>query len=153
MQANPTPQDLTLWLAAWGALLSSVLAGIKIWEFIRDSRLGLSTLYSFSSNPESGNEIILVNTSKTPILIDYWELVWAKRFWGKVKFERCIEYPDEGYSNISVDPHSRYSLNFAEARYFNTLRELGGHRVALYLKLHLAGRSKPLWIHIWDARG
>lgn len=143
--------DYSFWLGLWGSVVGTVLAAIKIWEFYRDSRLGLTTTYSLTSSPEVGNDIILQNTSKTPALISYWELVWAdRRFWITF-FEREAQYPNEGYCNITVQAHSRYVLSFKDDNHFRTRSEIDGYRVALFLKVYLAGKSRPLWFRVWSS--
>lgn len=71
-----TPQ-FSLILAAWGALISTALALIKINEFYGD-RPRIVTSYSFGSDPETGNEIILQNPTKTPVMVTYWEVLLKK---------------------------------------------------------------------------
>lgn len=143
--------DYSFWLGLWGSVIATALAGIKLWEFYRDSRLGLTTSYSFTSLPEYGNEIIIENTSKTPALITYWELIWARRIlWFNI-FELGGEYPDEGYCDITIPAHARHMMPFREENHFKTKREIDGHRVALYLKLYLAGKSRPVWLRVWKS--
>jgi hypothetical protein len=87
MADNPT-----LLLAVWSTVLSTALAGLKIWEVSRD-RLRLTATYVFSVRPEDGNEVIIQNVSKTPALITYRELMWAHRRLGRTVFERMAGYP------------------------------------------------------------
>jgi len=140
--------DTSFWLGLWGSIVATALAGIKIWEFYRDTRLGITTSYSFS-DPERGNEIIIENTSKTPVLITYWELVWARRFMWLNLLEIGEEYPDVGYCDITVPAHSRHVMEFKDQHYFQRKHKISGQRVTLYLKLYIAGKAQPVWLRIW----
>jgi hypothetical protein len=55
-------------ISIWGAILSTILAGLKIWEIYCD-RMRLDVSYAFDSRPEEGNKIIVYNLSKTFIMI------------------------------------------------------------------------------------
>ena len=63
-------------ISIWGAILSTILAGLKIWE--------IYVSYAFDSRPEEGNKIIVYNLSKTFIMINYWEVLFIKRHYGDV---------------------------------------------------------------------
>ncbi len=129
-----------LLLAVWGAFLSTVLAIIKLWEIYRE-RARLIVSYSFSS-PENGNDVILYNPTKTPVLINYWELLWIKKRWfhSEVTFG---EFPNDGFSDIIIPAHSRYVLSFREQMYFewhHDSRDKGD----IYIRLYIVGRRSLL---------
>jgi hypothetical protein len=109
----------------------------------RRDRLRLTTSYIFGGP----NEIIIENTSLIPALITYWELVWVHRRFGRSIFERMEDYPDVGYCNIIVPAYSRYVMSVTDEMHLQS--ELDGHSVALYLKIYLAGRKRPLWLRVW----
>lgn len=138
---------LSMALAIWGAILSTGLAAIKAWEVWRQ-RIRLTTSYSFASDPDEGNDVIIENPSNTPVMISYWELLWVRR--------KCVrttinygEFPDEGYCNITVGPHSRHVLSFKDQHHF-----MQGHPAArkgkLYLRLHVVGRRRPVWLYVYN---
>jgi hypothetical protein len=133
----------------WGAALSTGLAAIKIFEVWRE-RPRLTTSYSFSSHPDYGeNEIIIENPTKTPVMISYWELLWLKRRW-PMRNVRYGRFPDDGYCNITIGAHSRHNLKFTESEYFSasrTVKEFG----AIYLRLHVVWRRKPMLLKVYDA--
>lgn len=140
-------------LALWGTLLSTALAGIKLWELSRD-RLRLTATYCFGDTEEYGNEVIIQNTSKIPALITYWELMWADRRMGWIFFERMQRWPsNEGYCHITVPAHERYVLHFKGDEHFKPRSEVEGHPVSLYLRAYLAGRKSPVWLLVWKPRG
>jgi hypothetical protein len=142
-----TQQTISIILAIWGALLSTGLAGIKILEVWRE-RLRLSTSYSFSHPDYGGNEIVIENPSKTPVMISYWELLWRRRRYLKLETTNG-RFPLEGYCNITIGAHTRHTLEFTEQEYFDW-----GHATIkmgkLYLKLHIVGRSKPVLLKVYD---
>lgn len=130
-----------LLLSAWGAFVSTLLAGVKLWELYRQ-RARLIVSYSFSS-PENGNDIILYNPTNVPVLIDYWELLWIK----KKLFHRSRitigEFPDEGVCEIAIPAHSRYVLSFREQRYFDWHAGTAS-RGDIFIRLHVVGRRPVL---------
>lgn len=65
-------------LAWWGAILSSILALIKIFEFW-NKRFRIDVTYEFTSSAEVGNTIFLTNLSPGPIVVQYWELHWVDK--------------------------------------------------------------------------
>lgn len=143
-----TQQTLSMILAIWATIVSTVLAYIKILEVWRD-RLRLSTSYEFAAPGYGGNRIIIENPSKTPIMISYWELLWIRRarFISEVTDGR---FPtDEGYCNITIPAHARHVLEFDGSEYF----EWGSSAISngtLYIKLHVVGRRNPLTLRVYN---
>ena len=137
-------------LPVWGAVLSTGLALLKVWEF-QKSRLKLSTTFYFTSEPEEGNKITVINTSDTPILISYWELIWVKRvrlFQKKLTYEMTPD-PDDAYYTTTIGPHSTHTWHFSEGDFFLW----GPSQVSkgqLYLKLYILGRRRPRWLKVYD---
>ena len=57
--------------------------------------------------------------------------------------------PDEGYLGFSIAPHTVKHLNFAGERNISwgaSVTEKG----FLYIKLHLAGKRRPLFLKVYD---
>lgn len=141
--------DLKTVAAVWGAVLSTALAGVKVWEIWRD-RVFLTTSYGFSSSPDYGDTSVTVeNPTGTPVLVTYWELVWADRQFGITRFERGQAYPDEGYCNITIGAHDRHRFPFGGEDWFRPVDKIEGHPVKLYLRLFVAGRKNALWLMAW----
>lgn len=140
--------DLKDGIGVWGAFLATALAGVKLWEVFSD-KPRLSADYSFSTDPQRANSIVLLNTAKTPALVNYWELTWATRLWRWTRFERFEEMPEDGRCDLTVPAHGRATITFEGQRWFATRDEIDGHRVKLFLKLYLAGRRWPVWVLIW----
>lgn len=140
--------QLSAFLALWASILSTALAGVKIFELWRD-RARLETSYSFSAPGHGGNQIIIENPSKTPVLVTYWELYLVTRN-GLKTMKKMIGYPvDTGYCDIIVKAHERHVLNFDGDDYFNWgISSIG--RGVIYLDLHISGRKRPLSLRIYS---
>jgi hypothetical protein len=100
-----TPELLSKLVAYWGAGISTILGGIKLWEIWRD-RFRLDVDYNFAGNEEVGNKILLRNLSGRPIIISYWELFYSSGRWPRRKFEG-IQYRDHdaGDTRVSLTGH------------------------------------------------
>jgi uncharacterized protein YcfL len=134
-------------LSTWGALLATALGAVRLWEFSL-GRLRLTTSYLFTTDPERGNEVTIENSSDRPVMITYWELVWADRRFGWTLFERAEEYPDEGSYDVTIPPHARHTLLFSDGHHFAKRNEIDGHKVRLYLKLYLVARRSPVVLSV-----
>jgi hypothetical protein len=133
-------------LAIWGALLSTVLAGVKLWEMHR-ARPRITTSYSLSAPDQGGNQIILENASSTPVMVSYWELHLRKRKGFRVETVSG-RFPNEGYCNITIGAHSRHVLSFEDEEYFSWgVSEQDG--AVWWLKLHIVGRGRPVWLRVY----
>jgi hypothetical protein len=142
-------QNLSIILACWASVVSTILAAIKISEVWRD-RLRLTTSFGFSSPGCEGNEVIIENPSKAPVMISYWALLWIRRH-----SLREIEYgrfpPDVGYCDITIPAHGRHVLHFEGKEYFDVRSGKTG-KGKIYLKLHIIGRRRPFMTLVYPKR-
>lgn len=129
--------EVSVFIAYWGAVLSTLLAVIKILEFWRD-RFRIDVSYSFSTNESTGNKILIRNLSSHPIIIEYWEVLYCSGFWPHQEFE-AIVYADYFMSDRRVEAHSTLDLSFTEQHYFKTLK---GKKI--FIRIHVAGRRPIL---------
>lgn len=130
------------YLTIWGAILSSILGAIKLFELWRD-RHRVEVSYSFTSDVHEGNTITIRNLSNRQIIISYWELFTARDKNGKHELE-LLSYKDYDTSDLQIAANSSYSLHFCEANYFNTSHNfLKGRKI--YIKLCIAGRSHRIY--------
>jgi hypothetical protein len=129
------------YLAMWGAALSTLLALVKFWElWTNRSRIDIS--YNFTGSEDIGNEVIIRNLGGTPLLITYWELLWRHRRWFRWKQSRELS-PDECFEDLNLGGHTSITLSFRDHNYFDWgATALGNDRI--YLRLHIAGKRKPL---------
>lgn len=134
------PAESTVFIAWWGAGLSTLLALVKLYELWRD-RFRVEVAYMFSGSQEVGNEVRIRNLSGRPFILVHWELFYASRYSHRWKVE-AIEDRDFDDGDSKVDPYGTVVLAFSEARYFSSsAKALQGRRI--YIRLHLAGR-RPL---------
>jgi hypothetical protein len=132
-----SPVILVAW---WGAGLSTLLAILKIWEIWRD-RFQLDVSYSFTSDENIGNEILIRNLSSRPFILKYWELLYGSGRWPRRKFEP-IEHAEHDAGDSRIEPHATLTLHFADAQHFSWGHEaLKGRKI--YIRIHIAGR-KPI---------
>lgn len=125
-------------MAVWGGLLSTCLAGIKVFEWWRDrDRLDIS--FGSSTSVEHGNQIQIRNLSNRPIIIKHWELFFAFDPKGKRDCQ-VIDYAEHDDGDLTIAAHTSKQWNFCEARYFSTSdKHLRGR--SIYLRLCIAGRK------------
>ena len=127
-------------IALWGAALSTFLAVLKAFE-VYNARARLSVSYSFSTPEFGGNKVILENYSSIPIMVSYWELCLVKKNLLRSTTIRS-EHPGEGYCDITIGSHARYTLVFDGENWF----PWGGKSLeggVWYIKLFTAGKRKP----------
>lgn len=127
----------SVFLAWWGAGLSTFLALVKVWE-VWDNLFRLDISYNFTSSPEIGNEILIRNLSGKPIILAHWELLHRSGQWPFAKFS-TFESAEQDAGYIKIEPHSTCTLTFVEAYHFGwSPRTLSGR--SIFIRLWLAGR-------------
>jgi hypothetical protein len=133
--------SLTTILAVWGALLSTVLAGVKLWE-VWQARFRVEVVASLTGSEEIGNTVSIRNLAGKPAILGYWEILRISGRWPFWK-EKCLVSPDEGARDTSIAPHSTLSLPFIEGDHFAWgPAALQGDRI--FMRLHFAGRRPIL---------
>lgn len=90
--------------------ISGILALIRIHEFVRSLPLGLSIKPTLRSDPEMGNDILVLNASSNPVNIYYLDLAWVERRWSGWNlpaFRKVVESTsplDVDYCDITIPP-------------------------------------------------
>ena len=139
--------SITLILAIWGAALSTVLAGIKLWEINRYSRR-IHVAYLLTGDPIKEDKIIIYNLSKRVIRIEHWELLWVTRKPFLNKKIVPIDIFENGDYSLNLPANSIQPLNFNGQYHFNWRPEIEKN-VKLFIKLRIAGRkgflTKPVY--------
>jgi hypothetical protein len=128
---------LSEWIALWGALLSTVLAAIKIVEWWRD-RDRLEIDFASTTDESFGNFIVIRNLCDRPIIITHWELFFSHDCRGKRAYD-LIESADFDSGDQTVCANTSIQWSFCEAHYFSTSDTALQGR-SIYLKLCIAGR-------------
>ncbi|MEQ1863548.1 MAG: hypothetical protein ABL996_02730 [Micropepsaceae bacterium] len=129
--------NLPVVAAWWGAVLSTIMAAIKVWELWR-YRFRVEVGGSFTSAADIGNKINILNLSPDPLILTHWEVFYGSGMW---PFRRETSICDREYdaNNATIASNSTYPLTFANELYFSTTPdELKGR--AIYICLHIAGR-------------
>lgn len=134
-------------LGGWGAVLSTALAAIKIWEVTLKDRVRLRTSYSFSSQVDADDEIVIVNLSPLPLQISHWCLFWKPNFlsWGKEEIDVTPDLDRVG--RFTVGARDSYAMVFSEQDRFDwSHRSAAGRK--LYLVLHVFGKRRPILLKV-----
>lgn len=123
----------TQMLALWGAVLSSILAGIKIYEFW-GNRFRVNTRCNFTSDPNEGNQISIRNLNREQIILEHWELYYKKGYWPFAKLKE-IASPGPESCDIHIKAHDSLTLHFTDGEHFSWR---SGRKIVI--KLWIAGR-------------
>ena len=135
-------------IAFW---LSLALAAIRVYEFYADRRRKIEADVRLTSSGDIGNTIVLLNKSKTPLTISYFDLVWVQRrtllgipipLTRRIVNEVSPIDPPDGYDE-TIPSHGVHHLVFREQYHFIWGQ---GLKHAIYLRLWLHGRRRPLWL-------
>jgi hypothetical protein len=133
--------------------LSVGLAALKAYEVYSDRRRKIEANVRLTSSEEIGNTIVLLNKSKNPVTISYFDLVWTERrrvlgipipFTHKIVAEESPVDPPDGYDE-QIPSHGVHHLVFTEQNHFDWGTSL---KQAIYLRLWLHGRKQPLWLYV-----
>lgn len=136
---------ITTYVAIWGAMLSTLLACIKLWELWND-RARIDISYSFTGDAEIGNEIHISNLSNKPIILSFWTLYYCSGFWPRKKTE-LLERPEPGDRGCRIEAHSTLTLEFNKYNYFRWSYEVLRER-KIYIGLHIVGR-RPMHLLVY----
>jgi len=147
---DQTARIATTACAIWGAGISTLLGGVKLWETFWKDRLKLATTYSFSDQSDAAHEITVVNLSGVPVQICRWSLAWMPNSFRW--FTSTIDVtPQEGAGIFTIPPKDSYALYFKEDSKFDWSYRTTRHR-HLDLTLHIFGRSKPYMLKVYAGR-
>ncbi|MBL0569261.1 hypothetical protein JD505_08250 [Aeromonas hydrophila] len=136
---------LTVTLAVWGAILSTILAGLKVWE-VRQNYFRVETSYNLTSSIAEGNEIYIRNLNNRPITIEHWALEWHKASWLFKKTD-LIAMSQDISAGRKIEAYDSMTLRFADEDYFSTGKPLLDGK-SLYLKLHFVGKKRPKTVKV-----
>ncbi|HHQ4643296.1 TPA: hypothetical protein ACSP3W_001559 [Aeromonas veronii] len=134
------------YLAAWGAGLSTLLAGVKLWEMWRNY-FRVEAAYNLTSSVTVGNEIYIRNLNNRPIMLEHWVLEWRKGLWPFYKIETIFEAEDISEGR-RIEAHDSMTIRFVDEYYFSTGKHLEeGKR--LYIKLYFVGKRRPKIVKVY----
>lgn len=122
------------WIAIWGAVLSTGLALLRLWELYRNY-FNIDVSY----NPKTGDEIYIRNLTNRPITAEHWELQWRKSQYSKPV---SITMEQDFSQGRRIEPHGSITLRFDMEDYFNVPRTSNNQK--LYIKLYFVGKKWPV---------
>jgi len=128
-------------LAVWGAILSTILGIVKLWEAFWKDRVRLATTYSLTGERGGAHQIVIANLSPLPVQVSHWTLAWEPR-WISFWSSKIDVTPDET-THFKIDARNTYTLNFEGFdRFAWDWKAAGGRQ--LVLKLKLFGKRHPI---------
>lgn len=122
--------EITLLLAIWGSVLSTLLAGFKLFEYW-NNRFKIEVAPLFRSVPELGHDISIKNLSPKPILLEYME--FFKKDGENIVY---LWSPEDSFINVRIEPYDNKLFNFREGDYF------GWNTDEVYIRLSFAGKKE-----------
>ncbi len=121
------------WGAIYGAILSTLLALVRLWEFW-GNRFRIEVGKSLTSSSQFGNEIFIRNLSGYPVTLTYWEILSRKGCW-PLQRHSILSSHEIGDGDSQIEAHSSFTLKFEGCDYFNCMTK---NRV--FIRLDFAGR-------------
>jgi hypothetical protein len=132
----------TVLLAMWGAIVSTGLAGIKIWETFYKDRLRLAKSYMLTGETGGEHEITVANLSSVPVQVSSWSVAYEPKLF-RWKTKRIDVTPDwDKVSGFRIDGHSTHTLFFGGEDQFEWGWKIQQGR-KLCLALYIFGRKRP----------
>lgn len=132
-------ESVTVWIALWGAVLSTFLGVLRAWEFWAD-RFRIQIGVTLTSDIDLGNTVTIRNLGGKPVIVEYWELVWRSGWWPRHK-ESLLNSPGECARDIQIAPGASEPLQFSGPDYFDwNASALQGRSICI--SLHIAGRKR-----------
>ncbi len=104
--------SIQLILSIWGAGLSTILATVHLVNLYRN-RTRLSTSYHFGANEGTTDDIIVYNIGKRDLLINDYQLFFAKSRYASQRKYIEKTFPDESI-HLSLKANDKIDLSFAE---------------------------------------
>lgn len=132
---------MTVWIALWGAVLSTFLGALKACEMWR-GRFRIDVGCALTGDAGLGNTVTIRNLGGKPVIVKYWELLWVTGRWPR-RTESVFNSPAEYATDIPVAPGSSRTLRFVGEDYFGWGdRALKGR--SLNIRLYIVGRPRSL---------
>ena len=137
----------TFAIALLSLIFSTILAILRILEYRRDNAK-IAVSYAITGDPNGHNSIYLTNLSSTPILIDYWELVWKQKKWLFFNSYKPINLFSDEDLHVTLPSRVRHSLDFKDEYSFNWHPKAKG-KIKLYIVLHISGKNRTKYLFVY----
>jgi hypothetical protein len=137
----PTSSVATVWIAWWGAGLSTILATVKLYELWRD-RFRIDISYNFAGIADIGNKILIRNLGGKAFILGHWELMYGR---GRRPFRKYQGFANPEYDceDVTIAAYSTHVLTFRDHEHFGWgVDDLAGR--SIFIRLHVAGRSPKI---------
>lgn len=132
-----TKMTLPVVLSIWGATLSTLLAFIRVRDFV-NNRFKVNITYLLRTDAGDGNDINVQNLSGKPVLLEYMEIFSTKRTGLFKKETKQLWSPEDAYLNLRIDSCSSEKFCFRDADYFYWPNR------NIFIRLYFAGKNRPL---------
>lgn len=137
LQWVPSELHLTSVLAVWGAVLSTLLGFVKLWETWQ-ARFRIDVASTLTGSEDLGHTISVRNLSGKPAILGHWEVMRVSGSWPSRKESRLVS-ADEYTRDTPIAAHSMIALTFRDQDHFSW--DQGGRIV---IRLWFAGRRPIL---------
>jgi hypothetical protein len=133
---------IALALGVWGAVLSTILAAIRILEW-RRSNVKIQVSRIWRSDSGQGNDVLIMNCSTTPVCVYNYDVVSAKRKNDGKSINYLVDVP-VGFQLFTIPPLSSYAIHFSDADHFDIAAQQG----TVFIRLWIVGQKRPLWFDL-----
>jgi hypothetical protein len=127
----------------WGAGVATILAIIRVWEFVRDRR----QLHLTYSSMDRETKIVVSSIGKNSVFVQSYFLYWRSSRWFGKRKALDLAFPEDEIINHSVSIDKPLVLIFAEQNYFS-MRRSDMPNAKLYLGLIISGRRNPIILKV-----
>lgn len=137
------------WVAAYGAVLATVLALVQLVRWLLSLRPSLDSTYSLLGHESYPDRITIANLRPVPLMVSSWRVEWVPTFWrfwiGKV--DQTPEFEPDFDSGFVIPGHSTHDLKFTGENKLDWSFKVADKR-KLRLSLRAFGRQRPITVTI-----
>lgn len=127
------------WIAIYAAVLSTILAMLKLVMFIR-GYYRISVLSTTTTSRKIGNAVSIYNHCDRALQVVYWKLERQSGIWPFREIETVATREFDMSAGSRIEEYGSMTINFKDEDYFKTSGpEFDGKRY--YLKLYFAGKT------------
>jgi hypothetical protein len=130
-------------LAAWGAVLSTLLASIKVYELWSQERVRLTASFFCSGRGGQSDKITITNLSKKPLHITSWKIVWRSVKKDLISLQVAPGRDFSDLTSFTIGSHASHLIEFSEIDKFDTNFKISDGR-KLYIDLIIAGQKDKI---------
>ena len=102
-------------LAAWGAVLSTLLASIKVYELWSQERVRLTASFFCSGRGGQSDKITITNLSKKPLHITSWKIVWRSVKKDLISLQVAPGRDFSDLTSFTIGSHASHLIEFSRS--------------------------------------